>query len=243
MARAEDGEDREEHHEAEEGIRERGADARGRQELQRHADLLDQRSVREDRRRSGLQRRREERPGQEADEEEDGVRLLSRRRDRPSAQHHAEQDPEHDELQQRVDEVPHEAERRALVPGAELAPREVDEQLAALDEHAQVGDHGGRVFRVMPARGALVRNGTELVYWTWPGAAPPTLLLHGIGNYGRYWDLFADAIAGRLGLIAPDARGHGESGRPADGYAPADFAADALAILDRLRLDPRGGHG
>src|SRR5436190_19786341 len=56
-------------------------------------------------------------------------------------------------------------------------------------------------------------------------------------NYGRYWDLFADAIAGRLQLVAPDARGHGESGRPADGYAPADFAADALAILDRFGID------
>jgi len=89
----------------------------------------------------------------------------------------------------------------------------------------------------MPTRGALTRDGTELVYWTWPGASPPALLLHGIGNYGRYWDLFADAIAGRLQLVAPDARGHGESGRPADGYAPADFAADALAILDRFGID------
>ncbi|TME72956.1 MAG: alpha/beta hydrolase [Chloroflexi bacterium] len=89
----------------------------------------------------------------------------------------------------------------------------------------------------MPTRGALTRDGTELVYWTWPGASPPALLLHGIGNYGRYWDLFADAIAGRLQLVAPDARGHGESGKPADGYAPADFAADALAILDRLGIE------
>jgi pimeloyl-ACP methyl ester carboxylesterase len=62
------------------------------------------------------------------------------------------------------------------------------------------------------------------------------LLLHGIGNYGRYWDLFAEAIAGRVRLVAPDARGHGESGRPADGYAPADFAADALAVLDQLGI-------
>jgi pimeloyl-ACP methyl ester carboxylesterase len=77
----------------------------------------------------------------------------------------------------------------------------------------------------------------ELVYWTWPGAGPPTLLLHGIGNYGRYWDLFADAIAGRLRLIAPDARGHGESGRPANGYAPSDFTADALAVLDHAGID------
>jgi esterase len=89
----------------------------------------------------------------------------------------------------------------------------------------------------MPTRHAVVRDGTELVYWTWPGAGPPTLLLHGIGNYGRYWDLFADAIAGRLRLVAPDARGHGESGRPADGYTAADFAADALAVLDAQSIE------
>ena len=84
----------------------------------------------------------------------------------------------------------------------------------------------------MPTRHTVTRDGTELVYWTWPGSGPPTLLLHGIGNYGRYWDLFADAVGGRLTLVAPDARGHGESGRPADGYAPSDFTADALAVLD-----------
>jgi pimeloyl-ACP methyl ester carboxylesterase len=89
----------------------------------------------------------------------------------------------------------------------------------------------------MPTRHTVTRDGTELVYWTWPGSGPPTLLLHGIGNYGRYWDLFADAVAGRLALVAPDARGHGESGRPAGGYAPADFTADAMAVLDRLEID------
>ena len=90
---------------------------------------------------------------------------------------------------------------------------------------------------MIPDRGSVTRDGTELVYWTWPGAEPPSLLLHGIGNYGRYWDLFADAVAGRLKLVAPDARGHGESGRPAAGYAPADFTADALAILDALEIE------
>lgn len=88
----------------------------------------------------------------------------------------------------------------------------------------------------MPTRHTITRDGTELVYWTWPGSGPPTLLLHGIGNYGRYWDLFADAVDDRLTLVAPDARGHGESGRPADGYAPSDFMADALAVLDALGI-------
>lgn len=89
----------------------------------------------------------------------------------------------------------------------------------------------------MPTRHTVIRAGTELVYWTWAGAGPPALLLHGIGNYGRYWDVFAEAVAKRLRLVAPDARGHGESGRPADGYAVADFTADALAVLDALVID------
>jgi pimeloyl-ACP methyl ester carboxylesterase len=77
----------------------------------------------------------------------------------------------------------------------------------------------------------------RLRVWEWPGDPPDALLLHGIGNYGRYWDLFADAVAGRLRLIAPDARGHGESGRPAEGYTPAEFIADAVAVLDELGVE------
>ncbi|MDQ2951702.1 MAG: alpha/beta hydrolase [Chloroflexota bacterium] len=67
--------------------------------------------------------------------------------------------------------------------------------------------------------------------WEWPGAPPDTLLMHGIGNYGRYWDLFADAVAERLRLVASDARGHGDSLRPDDAYAPDDFVADALRVI------------
>src|SRR5712691_3872167 len=81
------------------------------------------------------------------------------------------------------------------------------------------------------------RNSVTLQAWEWPGAGPATLLLHGIGNYGRYWDFFADAVAGRLHLVAADARGHGESGRPTDAYAPQEFVADALTVLDTLALD------
>jgi esterase len=77
----------------------------------------------------------------------------------------------------------------------------------------------------------------ELRAWEWPADAPATLLLHGIGNYARYWDFFAAAVAGRLRLIATDARGHGESGKPADGYAPEEFVADALAVLDTLAIE------
>jgi len=60
--------------------------------------------------------------------------------------------------------------------------------------------------------------------------------MHGIGNYGRYWDFFADAMAGHLRLVAPDARGHGDSLKPDGGYAPADFVADAIRVMDASTL-------
>ena len=80
----------------------------------------------------------------------------------------------------------------------------------------------------------------DLVVWGRPGDPPDTLLLHGIGGMGRMWDFFADAVAGRLRLLAPDARGHGDSVKPPAGpgsYAPADFVADAAAILDAFGLE------
>src|SRR3990170_1232221 len=88
-----------------------------------------------------------------------------------------------------------------------------------------------------PKAHSFTRDGVALRAWEWAGDPPATLLLHGIGNYGRYWDFFADAVAGRLRLVATDARGHGESGRPADGYTPDEFIADALAVLDALAIE------
>jgi pimeloyl-ACP methyl ester carboxylesterase len=87
-----------------------------------------------------------------------------------------------------------------------------------------------------PVRRVVTGPAGDLVVWDHPGGGPAVLLLHGIGNYGRVWDDVADAVGGRLRLVAPDARGHGDSFAPADGYAPADFVADAVTILDALGL-------
>lgn len=84
----------------------------------------------------------------------------------------------------------------------------------------------------MPKLREVQGDAGTLAVWEWPGGEPATLLLHGVGNYGRYWDSFADAVGGRLRLIAPDARGHGDSARPAEAYAPTDFVRDAIATLD-----------
>lgn len=88
-----------------------------------------------------------------------------------------------------------------------------------------------------PKAHAFTRGAVAIRAWEWAGDPPATLLLHGIGNYARYWDFFADAVDGRLRLIATDARGHGESGRPAEGYTPDEFVADAVAVLDALAIE------
>ncbi len=88
-----------------------------------------------------------------------------------------------------------------------------------------------------PRQHDLRPNGLAIRAWEWPGDPPGALLLHGIGNYGRFWDLVATEVAGRRRLVAPDARGHGESGRPESGYTAEDYIADALAVADACGLN------
>lgn len=88
----------------------------------------------------------------------------------------------------------------------------------------------------MPVSHAVRGPAGTLACWEWPGGEPSALLLHGIGNYGRVWDFVAEAVAGRLRLVTPDARGHGASVTPATGYAPEDFVADAISAMDALGL-------
>jgi len=89
----------------------------------------------------------------------------------------------------------------------------------------------------VPASHAVRGPAGRLACWEWPGGEPPGLLLHGIGNYGRVWDFVAAAVAGRLRLVAPDARGHGASVTPPDAYTPEDFVADAVSVMDAFALD------
>src|SRR5439155_1329541 len=139
-------------------------DARRGEELHRQADLFHDRAVRDDRRGAALQRAREERPGEQTDEEEDRERLLARRRDRPALEQDPEQDPEHDELEQRVEEIPGEPEGGALVPRPELAPREARGELAPIHQRADVApgtsayvgaSADGSVIGFIPADGTI----------------------------------------------------------------------------------------
>lgn len=93
----------------------------------------------------------------------------------------------------------------------------------------------------MPEDGWLERGGLRLHYLDWGGRdRPPVLFLHGGSAHAHWWDFTVPLLAERFRCVALDLRGHGESGRPADGnYGLAAHAADAAALVDALGL--RGG--
>lgn len=64
----------------------------------------------------------------------------------------------------------------------------------------------------------------------------PVLLLHGNTDTWRSWEPVLPLLPQGLRAVALTQRGHGGASKPAEGYAPADFAADAVAALDALGI-------
>jgi pimeloyl-ACP methyl ester carboxylesterase len=89
-------------------------------------------------------------------------------------------------------------------------------------------------------------NRTRLRVWEWGDPADPTIIcLHGAYDHGRMWDEFAPrlaALAPGHRVVAPDLRGHGDSGRLPHGHAWAMTALD-IGVLAR-QMAPVGvvGH-
>ena len=66
----------------------------------------------------------------------------------------------------------------------------------------------------------------------WGGDGPPVVLLHGLASTCRIWDLTAPIMARDFSVIAVDQRGHGDSGKPENGYDFASVGADVAALLE-----------
>lgn len=67
-------------------------------------------------------------------------------------------------------------------------------------------------------------------------AGTPVILLHGITDSWRSFEPVLPHLPESIHVFALSQRGHGDSGRPATGYQPADFAADVAAFMDALKL-------
>ncbi|WP_035987440.1 alpha/beta fold hydrolase [Leptolyngbya sp. KIOST-1] len=86
------------------------------------------------------------------------------------------------------------------------------------------------------ARHSLSTASVPLSYAQW-GDGEPVMLLHGLADHGLVWESLAatlsdsgtEPVAKRYRCLAPDLRGHGDSGKPND----AD-AYNALALVDDL---------
>jgi pimeloyl-ACP methyl ester carboxylesterase len=63
------------------------------------------------------------------------------------------------------------------------------------------------------------------------------LLLHGIGDSWRSFELVLPNLPDSIHAFALTQRGHGDSSRPEEGYSSYDFAADLVAFMDTLQLE------
>jgi 3-oxoadipate enol-lactonase len=68
------------------------------------------------------------------------------------------------------------------------------------------------------------------------GQGEPLLLLHPLALSSEVWGPFADRLAAHFDVIAPDARGHGDSAWAGEAFTAEELADDIEAVLDGLGL-------
>jgi N-formylmaleamate deformylase len=79
-------------------------------------------------------------------------------------------------------------------------------------------------------------NGVGIHYVRTGGDRPPLVALHGLTGSGACWVPLAHALEDECDLVTPDARGHGRSSAPPDGYRYRDHAGDVAGLIESLGL-------
>jgi pimeloyl-ACP methyl ester carboxylesterase len=85
--------------------------------------------------------------------------------------------------------------------------------------------------------GDVIANGIKIHYARTGGDKPPLVLSHGFSDNGLCWIRTTQTLEGNYDVIMPDARGHGASEAPDDGYTNKDRAADLAGLIEALSLD------
>ena len=82
-------------------------------------------------------------------------------------------------------------------------------------------------------------HGLKLHFTDWGNAsAPPLFLIHGGADHSRSWDYLAQALRADFHVIAPDLRGHGDSGwASGSSYNLVDHVYDLTVLIKSERLD------
>ena len=84
--------------------------------------------------------------------------------------------------------------------------------------------------------GVCETNRINIHYLRTGRAKPPLVLLHGLTRSGACWIPLARALEGEYDVVMPDARGHGNSSTPLDGYRYEDYASDVVGLIQGLGL-------
>ena len=89
-----------------------------------------------------------------------------------------------------------------------------------------------------PLHHELVVDGLRLHALEWESAAAaPLVLVHGFNGFGLTWNRIAPALCRQRRLVAPELRGHGESGwDPTARYRAERYVADLVAVVDHFGL-------
>jgi N-formylmaleamate deformylase len=84
--------------------------------------------------------------------------------------------------------------------------------------------------------GDIKANKIRLHYTRTGGAKPPLVLAHGFSDDGLCWTSVTRALEDTYDILMPDARGHGHSEAPAQGYGPVDHADDLAGVITALGI-------
>jgi pimeloyl-ACP methyl ester carboxylesterase len=78
--------------------------------------------------------------------------------------------------------------------------------------------------------------GINIHYLRTGGCKPPLVLLHGLTGSGACWIPLARGLKGEYDVVMPDARGHGNSSTPLNGYRYEDHASDVVGLIQGLGI-------
>jgi pimeloyl-ACP methyl ester carboxylesterase len=84
--------------------------------------------------------------------------------------------------------------------------------------------------------GTCAAGTADLHYLRTAGAGPPLVLLHGLTANGACWGPVARFLEDEFDVVMPDARGHGQSSTPLQGYRYDDHAGDVTSLIRALGL-------
>lgn len=88
-----------------------------------------------------------------------------------------------------------------------------------------------------PISSHVVVNRIKIHYYRTGGDKSPLVLAHGITDDGMCWASVAEILAKDFDVIMVDARGHGRSDAPEDGYTLQNLGMELAGVIQELKLN------